>query len=120
MHQKGDARYLQYLHLAYADIDVFKGVDIKYDVCVIATGSRASLPSCISNTDMDDIRGIFCYRNLEDFDRMIQYSNVQSVKRAAIIGGGLLGLEAAKALCDFGIPQVTVVERNQWVSSNII
>lgn len=50
---------------------------------------------------------------------MIQYSNKQPVKSAAIIGGGLLGLEAAKALCDFGIPQVTVVERNQWVSLQI-
>ncbi len=47
---------------------------------------------------------------------MIQYSNKRPVKRVAIIGGGLLGLEAAKAMYDFGIPQVVVVERNQWVS----
>jgi len=57
----------------------------------MATGSyplRAADPG-INN------RGVFIYRTIEDLERILAYA--QQVKRCAVIGGGLLGLEAAKA-----------------------
>ena len=44
--------------------------------------------------------GIFVYRNIEDLEEMIIYARFS--KRAVVIGGGLLGLEAAKAVSDLG------------------
>lgn len=49
---------------------------------------------------------------------MMEYADSKPIRRAAVIGGGLLGLEAAKALADMeGISQVTIIERNKWVHS---
>ena len=44
---------------------------------------------------------MFVYRTIEDLDRIIAYG--ETVKKAAVIGGGLLGLEAAKAAYDLGL-----------------
>ena len=65
-----------------------------YDHLVLATGSSAFVPP-IEGISSD---GVFVYRTIEDLDEIIEYS--KEVKRAAVIGGGLLGLEAAKALMD--------------------
>lgn len=47
---------------------------------------------------------------------MVAFTNNKKVNRVTVIGGGLLGLEAAKALLDIGtIPQVALIERNEWV-----
>src|SRR5260370_35116975 len=54
-----------------------------------------------------DKTGVFVYRTVEDLDRMIAYG--QTAKSAAVIGGGLLGLEAAKATYDLGL-ETHVVE----------
>src|SRR4030095_12769353 len=54
-----------------------------------------------------DKRGVFVYRTIEDLEKIRAYG--KRVKRAAIIGGGLLGLEAAKAAYDLGL-ETHVVE----------
>jgi nitrite reductase (NAD(P)H) len=49
---------------------------------------------------------------------MLAYSRERNIKRAAVVGGGLLGLEAGKALLDLDtVEQAIIVERNQWVLS---
>jgi nitrite reductase (NAD(P)H) len=40
------------------------------------------------------------YRNISDLNAMIAYAENANVNRAVVIGGGLLGLEAAKAVYD--------------------
>lgn len=65
-----------------------------YDHLVLATGSAAFVPP-VEGVGSD---GIFVYRTIEDLDDIIEYS--KEIKRAAVMGGGLLGLEAAKALMD--------------------
>lgn len=74
-----------------------KGKQIPYDKVVIATGSYPFVPSVpgIKN------RGVFVYRTINDLEMIIQYA--QHSKKAAVIGGGLLGLEAAKAALDLGL-----------------
>ncbi|MCH9726298.1 MAG: nitrite reductase large subunit NirB [Planctomycetes bacterium] len=74
-----------------------KGEEIPYDKVVIATGSYPFVPSVpgIKN------RGVFVYRTINDLELIIQYA--KHSKKAAVIGGGLLGLEAAKATLDLGL-----------------
>lgn len=82
----------------------FNGNVIKYDYLVLATGSGAFVP------DIPGIekRGVFVYRTIEDLDQIKNYA--ASAKRGVVMGGGLLGLEAAKALIDLSIEQTHVVE----------
>lgn len=74
-----------------------KGVEIPYDKVVIATGSYPFVPDVpgIKN------RGVFVYRTINDLEQIIAYA--KQSKTAAVIGGGLLGLEAAKAALDLGL-----------------
>ncbi|EGR45010.1 uncharacterized protein TRIREDRAFT_69210, partial [Trichoderma reesei QM6a] len=95
-----------------------------YDECVLATGSDAALPPYMSSEQFRSTRGCFVYRRIKDLDNIIDYAtNAPSyighrIRKAAVIGGGLLGLEAAKALLDLEeVDQVVLVERNRWVLS---
>ncbi len=80
-----------------------KGVTIQYDVCILATGSYPFVPTVPGITN----RGVFVYRTIEDLQHIIEYS--KKAKTCAVIGGGLLGLEAAKAAFDLGL-QASVIE----------
>ena len=74
-----------------------KGVETAYDSVVIATGSFPFVPP-VPGVDK---KGVFVYRTIEDLEHIIEYS--KKSKRCAVIGGGLLGLEAAKAAYDLGL-----------------
>ncbi|MDF9799041.1 nitrite reductase (NADH) large subunit [Catalinimonas alkaloidigena] len=69
----------------------------EYDQLIMATGSSPFVPP-IPGTDK---KGVFVYRTIEDLDAIISYGS--KVKSAAVLGGGLLGLEAAKAMLDLGL-----------------
>jgi NAD(P)H-dependent nitrite reductase large subunit/NAD(P)H-dependent nitrite reductase small subunit len=79
------------------------GVEIAYDTIILATGSYPFVPPVPGINK----RGVFVYRTIEDLERIIDYGI--KVQRAAVIGGGLLGLEAAKAAYDLGL-ETHVVE----------
>lgn len=93
---------------------------ITYDILVLATGSDALLPR---HTPGHDAKGVFVYRTVDDLEKMIEYSREVKVekdvtKRAAVVGGGLLGLEAAHAIQGLEqFPKVALIERNRWVLS---
>lgn len=74
-----------------------------YDYLVLATGSGAFVPKL----EGVERHGVFVYRTIEDLNQIISYS--KKVTRGAVMGGGLLGLEAAKALLDLGL-ETHVVE----------
>jgi nitrite reductase (NADH) large subunit len=74
-----------------------------YDYLVLATGSSAFVPGI----DGVERNGVFVYRTIEDLNQIASYA--RKVKRGAVMGGGLLGLEAAKALLDLGL-ETHVVE----------
>lgn len=78
------------------------GFSSPYDKLLIATGSLPFIPP-IKGTDK---KGVFVYRTIDDVWKMAELARYK--KRAVVIGGGLLGLEAAKALKDNGM-EVTVV-----------
>ncbi|KAF8733415.1 BFD-like [2Fe-2S] binding domain, partial [Rhizoctonia solani] len=88
---------------------------IPYDVCVLATGSEASVPPYITPETSPKTRGIFVYRSIADLDAMLAYSDRPNVMKAVVVGGGLLGLEAAKALYDLpAIPDVAIINRQAY------
>jgi len=80
------------------------GETYNYDFLVFATGSAAFVP----NIEGIEKEGVFVYRTIEDLDLIADYS--KKAKSATVIGGGLLGLEAAKALIDLGITETSIVE----------
>src|SRR5690606_5339080 len=59
----------------------------------------------IPGTDKD---GVFVYRTIDDLEKIEAYAS--KAKSATVLGGGLLGLEAAKALIDLKIDETHVVE----------
>lgn len=75
-----------------------KGNSYSYDVLILATGSSAFVPPI----DGINKEGVFVYRTFNDIDDIKKY--IPKASKAAVIGGGLLGLEAAKAVLDDGLP----------------
>jgi nitrite reductase (NADH) large subunit len=73
-----------------------------YDYLVLATGSSAFVPP-IKGSDKE---GVFVYRTIEDLDAMMTYAKKikkNGATQAAVLGGGLLGLEAANAVLGMGL-----------------
>ena len=77
--------------------------DVPYDKLVFATGSNPFVPPVPGH----DRRDCFVYRTIEDLETIA--TRAAGAKTGAVIGGGLLGLEAAKALQDLGL-ETHVVE----------
>lgn len=75
------------------------GTIFPYDRLVLATGSIPFVPP-IPGTEKN---GVFVYRTIEDLEAMASWAARDKTTRAAVIGGGLLGLEAAKATVDLGL-----------------
>jgi nitrite reductase (NADH) large subunit len=78
------------------------GVEAHYDRLLIATGSTPF----ILPVPGKDLKGVITYRDIRDTEIMIETARVR--RRAVVIGGGLLGLEAANGLKLRGM-EVTVV-----------
>ena len=84
------------------------GRSVSYDRLLLATGSTAvvlPVPGC-------DLPGVVTFRDLKDVDTMLEAARTH--RRAAVIGGGLLGLEAANGLARQGM-DVTVVHLSEWL-----
>jgi nitrite reductase (NADH) large subunit len=79
-------------------------ITVSYDYLILATGSSAFVPP-IPGVEKE---GVFIYRTIEDLEMMTGYA--KKAKKGAVIGGGLLGLEAAKAMMDLGISNTQVIE----------
>jgi len=84
------------------------GAQHRYDVAVLATGSQPTVPPLDGMTnDRGELRpGVFIYRTMDDCLQM--RARARAGDSAVVLGGGLLGLEAAKVLSDAGL-HVTVV-----------
>lgn len=105
------------LHLGKKVVDVDRrrrvvtaedGTTASYDRLLIATGSNPFIPPVPGK----DLEGVVAYRDIKDTNTMIQAA--QRYKHAVVVGGGLLGLEAANGLMLRGM-QVTVVHIAPWL-----
>lgn len=96
-------------------VETSKGHTVPYDILVLATGSDAVLPR---HTPGHDANGVFVYRTIEDLQKLIRFSSTKRGTHGTVVGGGLLGLEAAKAMMDLEeFSKVHLIERNRWVLS---
>ncbi|BCQ25220.1 nitrite reductase large subunit [Caballeronia sp. NK8] len=84
-------------------VSASNGDVLAYDRLVLATGSYPFVPP-VEGRDRD---GCFVYRTIEDLEAMQSFG--ARAKTGTVVGGGLLGLEAAKALRDLGL-ETHVVE----------
>jgi len=79
------------------------GIEVPYDKLVIATGSKPYIPN-LQNlyAEQGNLKtGVFVFRSFDDCDAMIAYA--QRSQRVVVIGGGVLGLEAARGLQNRGL-----------------
>ncbi len=97
------------IHKASKTISTIHEKTYTYDYLVLATGSAPFVPA-IKGVEKD---GVFVYRTIEDLEGMMAWAEKLKKKnpnaKAAVLGGGLLGLEAAKAVMDMGL-EPNVVE----------
>jgi nitrite reductase (NADH) large subunit len=79
-----------------------------YDKLIIATGSRPFVPDIAGAREprRGFHQGVFCFRTIDDTRRMVRYA--RDHEHVAVVGGGLLGLEAARGLQAHGL-RVTVL-----------
>ena len=84
-------------------VQTSSGKEYSYDYLVLATGSLPFVPPI----DGVNKEGVFVYRTIEDLEGMLAYAaklkQEKPEAKAAVLGGGLLGLEAAKAVMDMGL-----------------
>ncbi|MFZ5530270.1 MAG: NAD(P)/FAD-dependent oxidoreductase, partial [Pseudomonadota bacterium] len=106
------------LHCGVVDIDAAskkvidaRGRETTYSTLVLATGSRPRVP------DIPGIgqRNVFVFRTLFDAQRL--QARMASSRRIVVIGGGLLGLESARAMQRMG-DRVIVVDHNPRLMMN--
>ena len=83
-------------------------VEAEYDRLLLCTGSNPFMLPVPGN----DLTGVIAYRDIADTHTMIDTAKTH--KHAVVIGGGLLGLEAANGLMLRGM-DVTVVHVNAWL-----
>ncbi|KAB0654961.1 nitrite reductase small subunit NirD [Acinetobacter bohemicus] len=79
-----------------------KGIVVDYDRLILATGSKPFIPPIKGS----DLKGVLSFRDIYDVNTMLEYC--KNKKNTVVIGGGLLGLEAAYGLKQRGM-NVTVL-----------
>ena len=86
----------------------YSGQHFEYDQLILATGSKPAslrLPN-------ESLEGIMGFRTLDDVHQM--QHTARTYRHAVIVGGGLLGLEAAAGLAKKGM-QTTLLHRSGWI-----
>lgn len=84
------------------------GISVPYDELIVATGS---LPFMLPLPGADK-EGVIAFRDIKDCETMIE--TAKKHKKAVVIGGGLLGLEAARGLLNLNM-EVSVVHIHEYV-----
>jgi len=84
------------------------GTEAEYDRLLLATGSHPIVLPLPGN----DLDGVVTFRDIHDVERMLEAA--RKYKKAIVIGGGLLGLEAANGLMVQGM-DVSVVHIAEWL-----
>ena len=94
---------------AKQEVRTDQGESIPYDRLLLATGAQSFVPEI----EGFGLEGTFVLRTIDDAVQVQQYIRRRSCRRALIIGGGLLGLEAAHSITELGA-YAFVLNRNEW------
>lgn len=113
------------IHRDRHEVELADRTRVPYDAVVLATGAIPSLPPIRGVVRMDgslDPR-VQAFRSLDDCARLLALLNRQSLhdqpRSAVIVGGGLLGLQVARALAVRGIETEIVEGRDHLLSSQV-
>jgi len=90
------------------------GTVVAYDKLIVATGSRSYFPPIEGLMTADGYRkaGVFGFRTIDDCNEIASYA--EGHRRVAVVGGGLLGLEAARGMLNRGL-EVHVVHQSPYL-----
>ena len=101
-----EAKGLDAAAKAVTAVDLESGEELRleYDKLVIAAGARPVMP----NIPGIDLPGVFALRNPSDADAVLEAVNA-GMKRAVIVGGGLIGVEMAENLSKRGV-RVSIID----------
>ncbi|WP_394296580.1 FAD-dependent oxidoreductase [Nocardiopsis ganjiahuensis] len=102
------------LDTAERRVDLDDGTHLVYDELVLATGARAAFPPItgVSAPDGEPGEGVTALRDLADCERLLALARPGAP--VVVLGGGVLGLEAARGLAGRGA-RVSVVESSPWI-----
>jgi NAD(P)H-nitrite reductase large subunit len=89
------------------------GRTIHYDQLLIATGSKSNKFGW-PGQDLPGVQGLYSYQDLELLEE-----NTRNIRRAVIVGGGLIGIELAEMLLSRDIP-ITFLVREEYYWDNIL
>jgi NAD(P)H-dependent nitrite reductase large subunit len=97
------------IDLTTREVSASGGLCVAFDILVLATGSRPFIPPIAGLRAADGTLrpGAFVFRTLDDCQQIGDCA--RHSRSAAVIGGGLLGLEAARGLLNCGLDDVHVV-----------
>ncbi len=87
-----------------------RGRYLEYDRVLLAGGSESAVPPI----EGWGLAGCFTLRDIDDAMAVRDFVKHYSAKQALVLGGGLLGLEAAYSLRKRGL-RTTVIDRNEWI-----
>ncbi len=99
--------------LTVRDLGTEEEYEDSYDRLVIATGARAVVPPIPGA----DLHGVFNLRFLTDADGILRYVKERRPKRAAVVGGGYIGLEVAENLKNLGM-EVALIQSADRVAND--
>jgi len=101
------------LNLADKYVELDQGERIGFEKLLIATGGRPFVPK-MKGADKD---GVFTFTTFSDAERLA--AKVEKGEKAVVIGGGLIGVSVAEALCKRGL-EVTIVELKDRILNLIL
>lgn len=101
-----EVRTVREINTEFQTVSDNLGERFVYDTLVIATGSRPHVPS-IPGVEQS---GVYTFRNLKDTEHL--YARRSRSRQTVVVGGGLLGLEAARAMATLNTA-VTVVQQGE-------
>lgn len=101
------------LHLAAREVSLGTGETLPYDRLVLANGASPRRPP-IEGMDRE---GVFVLGSADDAMGIRAFLQGHEVRRAVLVGGGLIGVETADALVKLGIA-TTIVEQAGWLCSS--
>ena len=84
------------------------GQTISYDKLLVATGSKSNKFGW-PGQDLPGVQGLYSFQDLELLEK-----NTRDIKRAVIVGGGLIGIELAEMLLSRNIPVTLLVREAQY------
>ncbi|WP_025715653.1 nitrite reductase large subunit NirB [Paenibacillus sp. 1-18] len=96
------------IDIAARTVETETGIKEPYDILILATGSLPFIPP-IPGVQK---QGVIAFRDASDCETMAEYA--KTYRKATVIGGGLLGLEAAQGLLNLGM-EVEVVHNAQYL-----